>query len=177
MTLESLKTDWLPKSKLSLNTERAKAYTSVLSSSLRIIQSILGMFAELESDFWGNVAKNAWNWCDWIHCCQTWVPSRPYIFAPNTSRLIMSLFVFHIYCFRPNARILYQALIHNTIVTDLNLTISLILLRATFSLYSKLSHILTSLLLKACSLMNAVLDVIIFPNFLKKMLYKTDKPK
>lgn len=177
MTLRSLKTDWLPASKLSPNIEGANAYASVFSSSLQLIRSIIGMGAELESDSPGNAAKNAWNRYDQTHCWRIWVPWLPYTFAASTWGSIMSLLALHIHCLRPVAGILYPALIHNGIVTDLNLTVSPILLLVTFSLYLKLSHVPTSLLLEACSLMNAPLDVVILLSFCKRTLYKTDKPR
>lgn len=89
----------------------------------------------------------------------------------------MSFLAFHIYCFSPAIGILHLDLIHNAIVIDLNFTISLIFLLATFSQSSKLSYIPLSLLLETCFLINTILDVIIFLSFLIKTLYKTEMPR
>lgn len=177
MTLRSSKTDWLPASKLSLNIGGAKTYIFVFSSSLQLIWSITGMNVELKRHFPRNAAKNAWNRCDQIHFCQTSVPWGLYTFVISSCGSIMSLLAFHIYCFSPAVGILHPALIYNAIVIDLNFTIFLIFLPATFSRYSKLSYMPTSLLLEACSLMNVILDIVIFLSFLIKTLYETEMPR
>lgn len=100
-----------------------------------------------------------------------------YTFATSTLKLIMSLFTFHIYCFKPDTRIFHLVLIHNAIVTNPNLTVSLIFLPITFSLSLKLSHRSTSLLLETCFVINEIVDMIIFLNFLKKILYKINNPR
>ena len=61
MILRSSKTDRLPARELSLNIERGYGYASVLPSSLHLIQLIISMGVELDSDSLGNAAKNAWN--------------------------------------------------------------------------------------------------------------------
>lgn len=134
------------------------------------------MSIKLDSNSLGNAAKNAWNQYNQMHCCQTWVLCL-YTFSTSIWGSIISFFASHIYFFRSIAGIFYLDLIHKAKVIDLNLTISLIPLSATFSLYSKLFYIPISFLLKVYSLINIVLDMVIFFSFLKKMLYKINKLK
>lgn len=86
----------------------------------------------------------------------------------------MSLLGSQIHCLRPITGIFHPDLIYNAIVKDLNFTVSSILLLATFSLYSKLSHVPISRLLEARSLINTTLDVVILLSFLMRMLYKIE---
>ena len=173
MTLRSSKTDWLQASKLSINIEGAKAYVFIFLSSLQLIRSSTGMDVELERYICSNFPKNAWNRCDRTHCCQTSMLWDPYTFVLSFWGLIISFLPFHIHCFTPAAGILHMVLIHNDIVTNLNYTISPVLLPTTFSWYLKLLHMPTSLLLKAYFLINPILDILIFLNIFMKTIYKT----
>lgn len=99
----------------------------------------------------------------------------PIYFFYLYSKINNIFFASQIYCSRPIVGIFYLDLIQKPIVTDLKLTISIIFLLATFFLYLKLSYISINLLLKACSLINTVLEIIILISFPKKILYKTNK--
>lgn len=105
------------------------------------------------------------------------MPWDPYTCTVSTWGSIIFLLISHIHCFKRIVGILHPALIHKTIVTNQNLTISPIFLPAMFFLYLKLSHMPTSLLLKTYFLMNVALDVVIFLNFLKRTLYVTNNPR
>lgn len=176
MTLRSSKTEWLLVKKLLLNIKGAYTYVSILPSSLYLIWLIIGMGTKLKNDFSENTIKNAWNQYDQMHCCQIWVLCL-HTFSTNIWGLIISLFASYIYSFRSIAGIFHSDLIYKTIVTNLNFIIFPIFLPVTFFLYLKLSHISTSLLLNVCFLMNTILNMGIPLNFLKKILYETDKPK
>lgn len=137
---------------------------------------IINIGTKLNSNFLGNTAKNAWNQCNQTHYYQIWV-SCLYTFFTNIQGSIISLLTFHIHYFRLIKRIFYLDLIYKAIIRDLNLTISPILLLAKFFLYLKLFYLSTSLLLKACSLMNIILNVVILLSFFKKILYNINNPR
>lgn len=105
---------------------------------------------------------------------QIWILSKLNMFITNIFKSIISLFAFYIICFSLVLGIFYLYLIYNTIITDLNLTISSILLPIMFFLYSKLSYLFISLRLEAWALIKAELDMIMLFNFFKNTLYKTD---
>ena len=105
-----------------------------------------------------------------------------YTFGPNSLissswGLFTSFFEFHIHCFNLVAVILHLLLIHNDIVTNQNLTLSHIFSLAILSQYLKLFQALISLQKKACSVMIAIIDMIIPLNFPKSTLDRTKRPR
>lgn len=65
----------------------------------------------------------------------------------------------------------YLFLIQNAIITDLNLKISFISLLAKVFKFLNLYYIFFSLQFKICFLKNVILDINIFYNFFKSLLY------
>lgn len=98
------------------------------------------------------------------------------IFIVNLNKFNL-FFKFYIYFFRPINRIFYIFLIQKAIVINLNFIILLILFFITFSQYSKLFYMPTSLKLDIYSLIKVVLDKIIFFDLFKSILHNIKRLK